>query len=208
MLKLFPTGNPTLKINIFRSLRTSIQSHTQYRLFSFKKFPQQNFNAYTSVARIKGASKQKPNMALTFLGVLGVSSLYLTAHKPILNDSGYANPPIVIGTDTPANIYYDNSKPVYDGAFGGKLNYHQVALGSMSGLIIGYALSRLSSVLFVLGLGCYLLGVFLRKQGIVVVDTKSVVKDAVSSVAWEELVFDQTSFSIPFVLSFLTSATL
>lgn len=208
MFKLFLNRNLTGKMNTFRSLRTSIQSRSQNRLFSFARFPKQNFSKYTRISHNKGANRATPNMALTFLGVLGVSSLYTAAHKPILNDSAYANPPIVIGNDTGTNIYYDNSKPVYDGAFGGKLNYHQVALGSMSGLIIGYALSRLSTVLFVFGLGCYLLGIYLRKQGIIIVDTGSMVKGAVNNVAWEDLVFSQISFSVPFVLSFLTSATL
>lgn len=147
-------------------------------------------------------------MALTLLGVLGVSSLYLGAHKPLLNDEGYANGPVSITTPGSPNIYYDNKKPVYDGAFGGRLNYRQVALGSMTGLVIGYAVSRLSTVLFVFSIFAYLIGIYLRKQGVVVVDTKGLVKGAVNSVSWDELLFDQTSFSVPFLSSFCIAAAL
>lgn len=155
------------------------------------------------------ASKDKPNLSLTFLGILGVSSLYLVAHKPILNETaGFANQPVSINTQQAANVYYDDTKSFYDGAFNGKLNYHQVALGSMTGLILGYAISRLSTVLFCFSLAFYLINVYLRKQGIISIDTKKMVKGAVSSISWDELVFEQTSFSVPFVCSFLMSATL
>jgi uncharacterized membrane protein (Fun14 family) len=198
------------KISGLRFSRTLFQSQCQKRLSYFTPFTKQNYKNYnvSKVLVATKAAKEKPNMALTFLGVLGVSSLYLVAHKPILCDTGYANQPVIIDSNKPTNIYYDDSKAISGITLRNRLNYHHVAMGSIAGLILGYAISRLSSVLFVLAIGVYLLGVYLRKQGIVIVDTKGIVKGAVGSVAWDELVFGQSSFSIPFILSFLTAATL
>lgn len=213
MFKVFSPINSLLKVNNLRSIRTSIQSHhINGKMFSTspitKKQGFNNFGNFKYQSRSYAHQREKPNMGLTFLGVLGISSLYLVAHKPILNDAGFANPPVTINTGKGANVYYDDTKPKFDGAFNGKLNYHQVAMGSMAGLILGYALSRLSSILFVFTITFYVISIYLRKQGIVVIDTKSVFKSAVNSVSWDELVFDQTSFSVPFVMSFLTAATL
>ncbi|TID29846.1 hypothetical protein CANINC_001595 [Pichia inconspicua] len=209
MLRLGFTGNFATKFNALRSVRTSVQSQINYRMFSGSRSIKNSFNKYQSSASYTSAStKQKPSMALTFLGILGVSSLYLVAHKPILNDAGFANPPIAIERKNSPNAYYDPNSPTYDGAFNGKLNYRHVAMGSMAGLILGYALSRLSTIIFVVAIISYTINVYLRKQGIVLVNTKSVVKDAVNSVSWDEIVFDQPSFSIPFILSFVTSSTL
>lgn len=158
--------------------------------------------------RFNQSTRNKSNMSLTFLGVLGVSSLYLAAHKPILNDAAYANPPVSVTTPGSTNIYYDKNKPLLDGAFGGKLNYHQVAIGSITGLILGYTISKLSTVVFVASLMMYMLTIYLRKQGIIVVNTKGVIKGAVNSISWDELVFDQPSFSGSFITSFCIAATL
>ncbi|KAG0684669.1 hypothetical protein C6P40_001665 [Pichia californica] len=147
-------------------------------------------------------------MALTLLGVFGVTSLYIAAHKPILNDATYGTPEVSIKTPGSTNIYYDEKKPVFDGAFGGKLDYHQVAMGSLTGLIVGYAISRLSTVLFVSSIIFYLVGIFLRRQGIISVNTKGLVKGAYNSISWDELLFDQVSFSAPLIISFCLSATL
>lgn len=207
MLRLGFTGNFATKLNGLRSVRTSIQSQVGQRLFSHSKVVKNNFHNHAS-AGTYAAAKPKPNMALTMLGVLGVSSLYLAAHKPILNDAGFANPPISIERKSAPNAYYDPNAPVYDGAFNGRLNYRHVAMGSISGLIIGYALSKLSTIIFVLAIGSYMINTYLRKQGVVLPDTKSVVKGAVNSLSWDEVVFEQSSFTVPFILSFLTSATL
>lgn len=188
----------------FNLLKSNIQSQTTKRLFSFSRYSRLSNNAFD-----KSKTNGKPNMTLTLLGIFGVSSLYLVGHKPILNDAGFSNQqPVSITTPGSTNIYYDNNKPIYDGAFDGKLNYHQVAMGSMSGLLVGYAISRLSTVLFVCSVVFYLMGIYLRKQGIVVIDTKTMVKGAYNSISWDELLFDQVSFSVPFLLSFCFSATL
>lgn len=204
---MFKLISPILKPTMgprFNLLKSNIQSQTNRRLFSFTKYSSSSNNGYN-----KNTINGRPNMALTLLGVFGVSSLYLVAHKPILNDAGFANQqPISITTPGSTNIYYDNNKPIYDGAFDGKLNYHQVAMGSMSGLIVGYAISRLSTVLFVCSIVFYLMGIYLRKQGIIIIDTKTMVKGAYNSISWDELLFDQVSFSVPFLLSFCISATL
>lgn len=209
MLRLGFTSNFATKFNALRSVRTSVQSQINHRMFSSSRTIRNNFHRYQSSASYLSASaKQKPNMALTFLGIFGVSSLYLVAHKPILNDAGFANPPIAFERKKSPNAYYDPNSPTYDGAFDGKLNYRHVAMGSISGLVLGYALARLSTIIFVVAIISYTINVYLRKQGIVLVNTKSVVKDAVNSVSWDEIVFEQPSFTIPFILSFLTSSTL
>ena len=206
MFKLVSPANVAFKMNGLRSVRTSIQSQATKRLFSSTQFTKQSFPNY-SYSRAHSHSAPRPNMALTFLGVLGVGSLYLAAHKPILNDAGFSNPGVTINTGKP-NVYYDDTTPKFDGAFNGKLNYRQVALGSIAGLVIGYALSRLSTVLFFLGITFYIVNVYLRRQGVVILDTRNFFKSAVNNISLDEQVFDQPSFSVPFVMSFLTAATL
>lgn len=204
MFRLASPSNFIKKFDTLRFTKQAIQSQSK-RFVSYNKA---NSN-YTNFARVRTATRETPNMALTFLGVLGVSSLYLAAHKPILNETGFANGPILIDTKKGAvNLDQEIKQSQYDGAFDGKLNYRQVAIGSIAGLVLGYALSRLSSILFVVSIGLYCLNVYLRRQGIVAVDTKKVFKGAVDSVSWDELVFEKASFSVPFVLSFFTAASL
>lgn len=213
MFKLINPAGLSLKMNNFRSSRTCILSQNKNRMLSHLRFPKNNYSNYKNKNYVNSrripVNEETPNVSLALLGILGVSSLYLAAHKPILNDSaGYANAPVSIKSPGSANIYYDEEKPMYDGAFGGRLNYHQISMGSMTGLVLGYAISRLSSVLFVFTIAFYLIGIYLRKQGIVIVDTKGMVKGAVNSISWDELVFGQTSFSVPFITSFFIAATL
>lgn len=207
MLRLSFTQNFATKFNGLRSGRTSIQSHINQQTFLSPKIIRNNFHSYSST-RAYTIEKQKPSVALTFLGISGVSSLYLVAHRPILNDASFVDPSILVPKKKIPNACYDPNTSKYDGAFDGTLNYHHVAMGSVTGLIIGYALSRLSSIIFIFAILSYSLSVYLRKQGIKVVNTKSVVKNAINNVSWDTIVFEQPSFTIPFVLSFLTSATL
>lgn len=153
--------------------------------------------------------KSSPNILLTALGIGGVGTAYALGHSKVLNDSA-----ITYGSGLESNVKSveakldPNAGPRFDGAFNGKLNYRQVALGSAFGMGVGFCISRLSSVLFVLTVGFYLLGVYLKKQGIQLIDTRGVVRGAANSVDWEDLLFNQISFSVPFISSFLFSATL
>lgn len=197
MFRLGFSGGLAGKMGPLRTVGSLVQSQGSRRMASCSR---------SAGARRRGAGHA--NTALGWLGILGVSSLYVAAHPPVRNEGGYADPGAGHTGSLGADIYHDDTGPRFDGAFGGRLDYHEVALGSMAGLVIGYTLSRLSTVLFVVTIGVYLIGVYLRKQGIVIVDTKSMVRGAVNSVSWDELVFGQPSFSVPFVLSFFTSATL
>ncbi|GMM31962.1 hypothetical protein DAMA08_047070 [Martiniozyma asiatica (nom. inval.)] len=135
-----------------------------------------------------------------------VLAAYTLQHKNILNDSfAQASPTYTYSSDKSIPI---NKSSNYNHAFNGRLNYRQIAMGSTFGMCIGYALSRLSTVIFILGLSFYLLGIYLRRQGIVVVDSSQLVKGAAGSVDWGTMLFDQTSFSVPFICSFLVSAGL
>lgn len=159
---------------------------------------------------LNGASKKaNPNYMLTAVGISSVTTGYIMAHKKIYNDSAMTYNGQTLESNVKSISHeLDPSKPRYDGAFNGKLNYRQVAMGSTIGMAIGFCISRLSSVLFVLSLGVYLIGVYLKRQGIQFIDTKGVVKGAANSINWEELLFNQVSFSAPFILSFLFSAML
>lgn len=172
---------------------------------------------FASSAFRLAAVPRKPNYALTALGISSVSAGYLLSHSKIYNDTFATSSPsagqvsndaIKVVNSTLDDVARKTTGPRYDGAFDGRLNYRQVALGSTLGLAIGFCLSRLSSILFILVIGGYSLSVYLKKQGIQFVNTKGMVKGAVDQVDWEDVVFNQISFSLPFLTSFIMSATL
>lgn len=186
-------------------------SFRQLALRSTKMYSQGVSSLLKSRIAWKSAStKANPNYMLTAIGISSVATGYIMAHKKVFNDSAitYNGSSLESNVKSVSNDLDQLKTSRYDGAYNGKLNYRQIALGSTIGMAVGFCISRLSSVLFVLSLGAYLVGVYLKRQGIQFVDTKGIFKGAANSINWEELLFNQVSFSAPFILSFIFSATL
>lgn len=137
------------------------------------------------------------------LGVVGLSATYLAANRhTILNDAAYGMPPAPKGY---TYVQVPNT-PQYDGAFGGKLNYKELALGSVFGTIAGLVCGQLSSFFVAAGLGFYLVFQYLYSQGIVTVPFTKVIKIGSEYIDVKKMVFDKPSFNLTFISSFLIAA--
>ncbi|QOU18175.1 hypothetical protein BRETT_005237 [Brettanomyces bruxellensis] len=152
---------------------------------------------------------QNSNLGTTglLLGIMGLSATYLIHHNPILNDS--ANIYSVEGLP-PAPKGYEYvkvpEKPKFDKLFGGRLNYKELTLGSMFGLISGLIVGQLSTVFVFIALGAYLAAQYLHAQGILTVPVTKIIKVGSEDIDVRQMVFDQPSFSITYILSFLIAA--
>ncbi|KAI0464988.1 hypothetical protein LJB42_000205 [Komagataella kurtzmanii] len=98
------------------------------------------------------------------------------------------------------------SSPRLDGAFGGALNYQQLAIGSFVGLGVGFVVGKLSSVLVFVTLSGYLLLQFLASRNIITIPYNRVVQLGSETINLKELVFEQPSFNLSFLVSFLIAA--
>ncbi|ANZ73083.1 BA75_01287T0 [Komagataella pastoris] len=96
--------------------------------------------------------------------------------------------------------------PRLDGAFGGVLNYQQLAIGSFVGLGVGFVVGKLSSVLVFVTLSGYLLLQFLASRNIITIPYNRVVQLGSETINLKELVFEQPSFNLSFLVSFLIAA--
>lgn len=92
------------------------------------------------------------------------------------------------------------------GHFGGKLDYGQLCIGSVTGLFLGIIAGKLSSVIVFLSLSSYLLLQFLENRGIVTIPWRAVINLGGERLDLKDLFFAQPSFKISFVSSFLIAA--
>ncbi|QPG75583.1 hypothetical protein FOA43_002940 [Brettanomyces nanus] len=139
------------------------------------------------------------------IGLMGISATYLINHNPIRNDSALAYSQ---GPTTPKGYQYVKipEKPKYDGAFGGRLNYKQLALGSIFGMLSGLIAGQLSSLFVFFSLGVYLAAQYLHAQGVLTIPMTKIVRIGTEDIDIRQMVFEQPSFSITYVLSFLIAA--
>lgn len=89
---------------------------------------------------------------------------------------------------------------------GGKLDYGQLCIGSVTGLFLGIIAGKLSSVIVFLSLSSYLLLQFLENRGIVTIPWRAVITLGGERLDLKDLFFAQPSFKISFVSSFLIAA--
>lgn len=135
--------------------------------------------------------------------VLGVTSYHtLLKSKPIYNDTLYRSSPLTTSTGTGIQ----QQTPRYDGAFGGRLNYQELSIGSFVGLFTGIIIGKLSHVLWFASLGCYLLIQWLQARHVIDIKMSRMVKLGTRQIDVQRMVFERPSFSVSFVLLFLISA--
>ncbi|ODV83613.1 hypothetical protein CANARDRAFT_186197, partial [[Candida] arabinofermentans NRRL YB-2248] len=94
----------------------------------------------------------------------------------------------------------------YDGAFGGKLNYQELSIGSMFGVIAGLVVGKLSSVIMFASLAFYLSLQFLNSRNIISLPFTKVIKVGSQVIDIREMVFEKPSFNITFILAFVLAA--
>ncbi|CDK29636.1 unnamed protein product [Kuraishia capsulata CBS 1993] len=148
--------------------------------------------------RVQQSSAPKLGLLLGALGCYGVGSI-ASSNSVIHNDVGLRQQP-AFATDIPT------LKPVHDKAFGGKLDYSQLTMGSLFGFIIGVVIGKLSSVLVFVTVSSFLTFQFLRSRGIVTMPVSRIVKLGTNRVDVGKLFFDQPSFNVSFFLAFVVAA--
>ncbi|KAH3666454.1 hypothetical protein OGAPHI_003450 [Ogataea philodendri] len=97
-------------------------------------------------------------------------------------------------------------KPVHDKSFGGKLNYQELSIGSMCGLACGIVVGKLSSLIVFVSLSFYLGVQFLQSRGIITIPWTRYIKVGSQLIDVRQMVFEQPSFNITFILTFLLAA--
>lgn len=90
--------------------------------------------------------------------------------------------------------------------FGGKLDYGELCLGSLTGLFLGVVVGKLSSVLVFISVSSYLLLQFLENRGMITIPWTSILN--IGSRQWDLklLFFNKPSFKVSLVSSFLIAA--
>ncbi|GME79480.1 unnamed protein product [Ambrosiozyma monospora] len=143
------------------------------------------------------------------LGLAGAVTAFATHNNPLKNDSSY-NTIQAEATNALNDVNRaftpEKKTPRFDGAFGGKLNYTHLSIGSMFGLVIGLCVGKLSSLFVFISLGVYLSVQFLNQKGIINITTTKFIKVGNSYVDIRDMILEQPSFNIPFILSFLIGA--
>ncbi|KAG7752132.1 hypothetical protein KL911_003930 [Ogataea haglerorum] len=142
-----------------------------------------------------------PKMGVS-LGVLGISSYWLY-HNQIRNEVAIGDQKQLQIESTVQDIA---QKPQYDKSFGGKLDYQELSLGSMCGLVCGMVMGKLSSIFVFLSLSFYLGVQFLNSRGIVTIPWTRYIKMGSHLIDVRQMIFEQPSFNISFILTFLLAA--
>lgn len=88
----------------------------------------------------------------------------------------------------------------------GKLDYGELCLGSVTGLFLGIIIGKLSSAIVFLTASSYLLLQFLENKGVIKIPWTSIL--TIGGRKWDlkSLFFNQPSFKLSFVSSFLIAA--
>lgn len=155
---------------------------------------------FTSGPASRGSVMSRMNL---FVGSVGTFYLVnrLDASSKIHNDAAFARNR-GIGVQSPA---MGEPKTVHS-RFGGKLDYQELTIGSITGLFLGILAGKLSSAIVFLTLSGYLLIQFLENRGIIAIPWRQFVNIGSERIDVKKLVLNQPSFKISFVLSFLIAA--
>lgn len=142
-----------------------------------------------------------PKMNL-FVGSVGAFYIANKLHtgSAILNDAMFANRGLEV--QTPAV----SDRKVVHSRFGGKLDYQELTIGSITGLFLGILAGKLSSAIVFLTLSAYLLTQFLENRGIITIPWRQFINIGTEKIDVKKLVLNQPSFKISFVLTFLIAA--
>lgn len=194
-------------ITMMNQLGLRNEFHTRPAFANSFSWGRQSDGSIVETMSFRNAQNGNISRAGLLLGIVGLSATYLVHHNPILNDA--ANLYSVEGLPAPPKGYdYVKlpEKPKFDKVFGGKLNYKELTLGSVFGLVSGLIVGQLSTVFVFIALGAYLAAQYLHAQGILTVPVTKIIKVGSEDIDVRQMVFDQPSFSITYVLSFLIAA--
>lgn len=91
-----------------------------------------------------------------------------------------------------------------DGRF--HLNYEELTIGSVTGMVLGIIIGKISSMLVFLGLSSYFLVQFLELRNIVTIPWTSIINVGKNRIDLRDLVLNNANFKIAFVSAFLIAA--
>ncbi|GME92671.1 unnamed protein product [[Candida] boidinii] len=201
----------TASNNLFKSQRLS----SPFQLFNrnLKFATKRSFSSSRSANNVFSSSYKSASSSFTspgkyglLLGLVGFGSTYSIINKPLIkNDSAYATSPEIIQRRASGAVS-EAAKPEFDGALGGRLNYQELSIGSMAGLILGIIAGKLSSVIVFTSISIYLTIQFLNAKGIITVPFTRIIKVGAQSIDIRAMIFEQPSFNITFILTFLLAA--
>lgn len=86
------------------------------------------------------------------------------------------------------------------------VNFEQMTVGLITGLLLGVIAGKLSLVFVLLLLSSYFLVAYLENKGIIDIPWKKIIRVGRENISIKLLVFEKPSFKVPFVLSFLIAA--
>lgn len=192
------TPNTKMIYPFFSAARHSTRVASMRSMFS------RNFVSKTQFAnaRITSRGSMIPKVNL-FVGSVGTFYLVnkLQSKSTIFNDAIYAGNR---GISTKTGAVPEQK--VIHSRFGGKLDYQELTIGSITGLFLGILAGKLSSAIVFLTLSCYLLTQFLENRGIITIPWRHFVNVGSGRIDVKKLVLNQPSFKISFVLTFLIAA--
>lgn len=174
------------------------------RVASMRSMFTRNFVSKTQFVntRVMSNGSMMPKMKL-LVGSVGTFYLVnkLQSKSTIFNDAAFAG-----------NRGFSTQQPVVpeqkviNSRFGGKLDYQELTIGSITGLFLGILAGKLSSAIVFLTLSGYLLTQFLENKGIISIPWRQFVNIGSERIDVKRLVLNQPSFKISFVLTFLIAA--
>lgn len=157
------------------------------------------FHSSSFAATTRPLSKSVfPRLALAS-SIAFVSYTSFKLQSPIRNDAALQVPTVDIKV---------SKKPaaVHKSRFHGYLDYRELCIGSVTGLILGVVIGKFSSALVFLSLASYFLVQFLEANNIVVIPWKKIIRVGTEDIEVKELVLSNPSFKLSFVSSFLIAA--
>lgn len=134
--------------------------------------------------------------------------MYSLRVVPVLLGTAYLSRPIIrndaVAISTPR--YAPLQTRARTSRFGGKLDYGELSIGSVTGLFLGIIIGKLSTAIVFLSLSSYLLLQFLENRGLITVPWSSVLN--IGNRQWDlkALFFNRPSFKVSFVATFLLAA--
>lgn len=146
------------------------------------------FTFFTRTSLLKNALRSLPI-------VLGAS--FMLRPRSIYNESFFPQ------NYSPPVSYQVKAKP---GELSKQLNYHDLCIGSITGLFSGVIIGRLSTAIAYLSVSLYLFLQFLESRNIITVPWRSVITLGEKKIDLRSLCFENLSFKLSFVLSFVLAA--
>ncbi|RLV94582.1 hypothetical protein JA1_001676 [Spathaspora sp. JA1] len=117
----------------------------------------------------------------------------------IYNDVGVVVPETRIQIPTPTHQRHKSR-------FNNKLNYEELTIGSITGMILGVIIGKLSSVFLFVTLASYLLVEFLESRNIINIPWNYIITVGRERIDVKKLVLEKPSFKISFILAFIVAA--